>query len=125
MRVYAIDHVQLAMPAGGEDAARSFYTGILGLVETPKPPVLAKRGGAWFGGGDLKIHLGVEQEFRPAKKAHPALLVDGLDELVTRCSAAGYETVPDEKLEGCRRAFVADPFGNRIELMEKIPDHQL
>ena len=118
MKVYAIEHVQLAMPAGEEDKARSFYGGVLGIAEMPKPPHLAKRGGVWFEDGDLKIHLGVEKEFRPAKKAHPALLVKGLDTLVEKCTSAGYEVVSDEPLEGYHRVYASDPFGNRIELME-------
>lgn len=118
MRVLAVDHVQLAMPAGEEERARSFYQGVLGIKEMPKPPHLAVRGGVWFEEGALKIHLGVEKEFRPAKKAHPALLVEGLGELVERCKAAGYEVVSDEPLEGYQRVYVSDPFGNRIELME-------
>ena len=80
MKVYAIEHVQLAMPLSGEDSARSFYAGVLGLTEKPKPPHLAERGGVWFERGELKIHLGVESDFRPARKAHPALLVEGLDD---------------------------------------------
>ena len=118
MRVYAVDHVQLAMPVGEEEKARSFYNRVLGIKETPKPPHLAKRGGVWFEDGSLKIHLGVEKDFRPAKKAHPALLVEGLDELIERCRGAGYEVVSDEPLEGYHRVYVSDPFGNRIELME-------
>ena len=118
MRVLAVDHVQLAMPAGEEERARAFYHGVLGIRETPKPPHLAVRGGVWFEDGALKIHLGVEKGFRPAKKAHPALLVEGLGELVEKCRAAGYEVVSDEPLEGYERVYVSDPFGNRIELME-------
>ncbi|HEX8291778.1 MAG TPA: VOC family protein [Pyrinomonadaceae bacterium] len=118
MRVLAVDHVQLAMPAGEEERARSFYEGVLGIKEMPKPPHLAVRGGVWFEDGALKIHLGVEKDFRPAKKAHPALLVEGLSGLVEKCKAAGYEVVSDEPLEGYQRVYVSDPFGNRIELME-------
>ncbi len=118
MKVYAIEHVQLAMPPNGEDSARSFYSGVLGLVEKPKPPRLAGRGGVWFEQAELKIHLGVESDFRPARKAHPALLVEGLDELIRRCEEAGASVVWDEPLESFRRAYVNDPFGNRIELME-------
>lgn len=118
MRVYAIEHVQLAMPAGEEEKARAFYRDLLGIEEMPKPPHLAKRGGVWFESGALKIHLGVEKDFRPAKKAHPALLVEGLDDLIERCRAAGYEVVSDEPLEGYHRVYVSDPFGNRVELME-------
>jgi len=118
MKVYAIEHVQLAMPEGEEAKARSFYGEVLGIGEVPKPPHLAERGGVWFEDGDLKIHLGVEKDFRPAKKAHPALLVKGLNELVEKCRAAGYEVVSDEPLTGYYRVYASDPFGNRIELME-------
>lgn len=118
MRVVGIDHVQLAMPAGREDDARRFYAGLLGIPEVPKPPHLAKRGGAWFEAGALKIHLGVEADFRPAQKAHPALLVEGLRELVKALRRAGHEVVDDEPLDGFDRVYVSDPFGNRIELME-------
>ena len=120
MRVYAIDHVQLAMPAGEEDKARAFYEGVLGIAETPKPPHLAARGGVWFENGDLKIHLGVEKDFRAAKKAHPALLVEDLNELILICTGAGYDIVTDDTLEGYHRAYVSFTFGNRIELMERI-----
>lgn len=113
-----IEHVQLAMPAGGEDAARQFYAGILGIQETPKPPHLAKRGGCWFERGDLKIHLGVETDFRPARKAHVALLVGGLAALKETLRSSGCVIKDDEPLEGYRRIYVDDPFGNRIELME-------
>src|SRR6185369_9462928 len=120
MAILAIEHVQLAMPPGGEDDARAFYTGLLGIPEVPKPPELAKRGGVWFEQGALKIHLGVEADFRPAKKAHPALLTDDLDALVARCHRAGVAVVHDEPLAGYRRVYVADPFGNRIELLEQL-----
>jgi catechol 2,3-dioxygenase-like lactoylglutathione lyase family enzyme len=118
--VYALEHVQLAMPAGHEDSARAFYAGVLGLPEVPKPPNLAGRGGVWFGRGALRVHLGVESEFRPARKAHPAFLVRHLDLLVERCERAGHAVVADEPLAGCRRVYVSDPFGNRIELMEIV-----
>lgn len=117
-RIHAIDHVQLAMPAGQEALAREFYAGLLGLSEVPKPLNLAKRGGAWFEGGSLRVHLGVEAEFRPAKKAHPAFLVEQLNALATRLRDAGVEVVTDEPLEGYERVYVSDPFGNRIELLE-------
>jgi catechol 2,3-dioxygenase-like lactoylglutathione lyase family enzyme len=113
-----IDHVQLAMPARAEDAARAFYGGLLGLAERPKPANLAVRGGCWFESDAVKIHLGVEQDFRPAKKAHPALLVTDLRALVQSLSAAGVEIVDDEPLEGYDRVYVHDPFGNRLELLE-------
>ena len=119
MQIIGVEHVQLAMPAGGEPAARAFYDGVLGLPETPKPPHLARRGGAWFERGSVKIHLGVEADFHPARKAHPALLVDGLPALVERLRAAGHEVTTDQPLEGFERVYVADPFGNRIELMER------
>jgi peroxiredoxin/diadenosine tetraphosphate (Ap4A) HIT family hydrolase/catechol 2,3-dioxygenase-like lactoylglutathione lyase family enzyme len=116
--VVSIDHVQLAMPAGGEAAARAFYAGVLGLEEEPKPAALAGRGGAWFRRGAVQLHLGVEAEFRPARKAHPALRVEGLAALVARCEAAGHAVTRDVPLAGIERVHVADPFGNRIELLE-------
>lgn len=116
--VRSIDHVQLAMPAGEEDRARRFYEGLLGLPERPKPPELARRGGVWFETPAVKIHLGVEPDFRPARKAHPALVVDGLAEIVQRCRDEGYRVVDDEPLPGYQRVYVDDPFGNRLELME-------
>jgi catechol 2,3-dioxygenase-like lactoylglutathione lyase family enzyme len=120
MRLTRIDHVQLAMPAGEEASARAFYTELLGIPETPKPPHLAVRGGCWFEDDELKIHLGVEADFRPARKAHPALIVSGLRALVTRLEGAGVKVRDDEPLEGYDRVYVDDPFGNRIELMEPI-----
>jgi catechol 2,3-dioxygenase-like lactoylglutathione lyase family enzyme len=119
--ITAIDHVQLAMPAGGEPDARAFYAELLGLPERPKPPHLAKRGGCWFESEAVKIHLGAESDFRPAKKAHPALLVTDLPALVERLRAAGIELVDDEPLEGYDRVYAYDPFGNRLELLE--PTH--
>ncbi len=106
------------MPAGKEDDARSFYGSVLGLPELAKPAHLAVRGGVWFERGDLKIHLGVEKDFRPATKAHPALLVSDLPALKERLRAAGFPVIDDEPLEGFERTYTADPFGNRIELME-------
>ena len=118
MAVYGIDHVQLAMPAGGEQLARRFYGELLGLAEIPKPLNLAARGGAWFQCGSLQLHLGVESEFRPAKKAHPALLVSDLANLLKSLTAAGFEVSYDtEPVHGFDRAFTSDPFGNRIELL--------
>ena len=121
MKITRIEHVQLAMPAGGEELARAFYHGRLGIPETAKPPNLAKRGGCWFERGDLKIHLGVEAEFRPARKAHVALLVTGLRALAESLKSAGFALKEDEPLEGYHRIYIDDPFGNRIELMEAIP----
>jgi catechol 2,3-dioxygenase-like lactoylglutathione lyase family enzyme len=117
MTILALDHVQLAMPEGGEDRARAFYRDLLGLAEKVKPPRLAARGGCWFETGAIKLHLGVEAAFRPARKAHPALLVDDLDGLAARLTAAGHEVKPDEPDDGRPRLFVDDPFGNRIELI--------
>lgn len=118
MPIVAIEHVQLAMPSGMEDAARAFYTGLLGIPEIPKPANLAKRGGAWFERGSLKIHLGVEADFRAARKAHPALLVTHLETLIAHLKAHNVAVIDDEPLAGYLRVYVADPFGNRIELME-------
>ena len=120
MRIVRIDHVQLALPQDGEEEASAFYEGILGIPEVPKPPHLAERGGCWFEAGDLKVHLGVESGFRPARKAHPAFIVESLGELVDALRGAGYEVTDDEPLEGYLRVYVDDPFGNRIELMEPI-----
>jgi catechol 2,3-dioxygenase-like lactoylglutathione lyase family enzyme len=105
MRVKALDHVQLAMPSGREADARAFYSGILGIPETVKPPQLARRGGCWFERGGLKIHLGVEADFRPARKAHPALIVDDLPALKAALVAAGFALRADEPLEGYDRIF--------------------
>ena len=101
--------------------ARAFYMELLGFTEIPKPPDLAKRGGAWFEASAVQLHLGVEADFRPARKAHPAFLVDELDALIVRVQEAGYETDTSQPpLDGYKRAHVFDPFGNRIELMEKL-----
>ncbi len=120
MSILAIDHIQLAMPVGEEEAARKFYSGLLGFTEVPKPPQLAGRGGAWFEAGAVRLHLGVEADFRAAKKAHPALLVHGLAELLSSLEANGVTIVRDVPLDGYDRAHISDPFGNRIELMEKL-----
>lgn len=121
MKILSIDHVQIAMPAGEEDKARAFYVKQLGFMEIPKPPDLAKRGGAWFQAGSVQLHLGVEADFHPARKAHPAFLVDDLDSLIANVEIAGYETdTTQPPLDGYKRAHVFDPFGNRIELMEKL-----
>jgi catechol 2,3-dioxygenase-like lactoylglutathione lyase family enzyme len=118
--IRGIEHVQLAMPAGSEDEARAFYAGILGLDEVPKPPELAARGGAWFEqpSAGVKVHLGVEQDFRPARKAHVGFLVDDVEAVVRACRDGGLEVVDDEPLDGYARAYVYDPFGNRIELLQ-------
>jgi catechol 2,3-dioxygenase-like lactoylglutathione lyase family enzyme len=121
MQIKAVDHVQLAMPAGREAEARAFYHRILGIPEIPKPAELARRGGCWFEQGSLKIHLGVEADFRPARKAHPALIVEDLPTLKASLAAAGFTLRADEPLDGYDRIFVDDPFGNRIELLEPVP----
>jgi len=113
----AIDHVQLAMPAGREDDARAFYSQLLGMSELPKPAELAKRGGCWFASGGVQLHLGVEAEFRPARKAHPALRCTDYDGLLARLRSAGVELVEDANIPGVRRCHVFDPFGNRLELI--------
>lgn len=120
MRIEALNHVQLAMPAGGEDAARQFYSELLEIPEVEKPPHLAERGGCWFERGSLKVHLGVEKDFRPSRKAHPAFTVTDLAALIQQLRDAGFEAAEDEPLSGYNRRYVADPFGNRIELMEPI-----
>lgn len=121
MTILSIDHVQIAMPAGEENQARVFYIELLGFYEIPKPAELAKRGGAWFESGNVQLHLGVEADFRVARKAHPAFIVDDLDGLIEKIKTAGYETDTSQPpLDGYKRAHIFDPFGNRIELMEKI-----
>jgi catechol 2,3-dioxygenase-like lactoylglutathione lyase family enzyme len=124
MKILSIDHVQLAMPAGREAEARAFYAHLLGITEAPKPPHLAKRGGCWFERGALKIHLGVEKDFVPARKAHPALTVEDLPTLVAALKRAGHRVVEDEPLEGYDRVYVDDPFGNRLELIEPLGAEQ-
>ncbi len=114
-----LDHVQLAMPAGREDDAVAFYQGLLGLPQVPKPAPLATRGGCWFEKEDLRLHLGVDPDFRPARKAHPALLVRGLAGLADRMRAAGVPTVDGEQIDDERRIYADDPFGNRVELLER------
>jgi catechol 2,3-dioxygenase-like lactoylglutathione lyase family enzyme len=121
-QVHGLDHVQLAMPAGKETLAREFYSGLLGLAEVRKPANLAKRGGAWFESGTLRVHLGVEADFRPAKKAHPAFLVQHLASLVQHLQRAGVAVATDEPLDGFSRIYVSDPFGNRIELLEPVSE---
>jgi catechol 2,3-dioxygenase-like lactoylglutathione lyase family enzyme len=116
--VVAIDHVQLAMPAGRESDAVAFYEGLLGIPHVPKPPHLTVRGGCWFERDALKVHLGVEVDFRPALKAHPALLISDLPALVAILRTAGVDVVDDEPLDGYDRIYAFDPFGNRLELME-------
>jgi catechol 2,3-dioxygenase-like lactoylglutathione lyase family enzyme len=118
--VVGLDHLQLAMPRGREADARAFYTGILGLTELAKPPNLAVRGGVWFALGPQQLHLGVEEDFRPAQKAHPAFLVRELGAMRVRLQQRGFVPREDEPLAGYDRCYVADPFGNRLELLEPV-----
>ena len=120
MPIERLDHVQLAMPPGGEDAARAFYGRALGIDEVIKPPHLTARGGCWFERGPLRVHLGVEADFHPARKAHPAFIVTELAALVATLKSQGYAVVEDQPLEGYDRVYVDDPFGNRIELMQVL-----
>lgn len=116
----AIDHVQLAAPKGSEDSARKFFGGILGFEEIEKPPVLKKRGGAWFKYGSCQIHIGIEEPFVPAQKAHPAFELENIEGLKEHLAAAGVEYIEDDNLPGANRIYVQDPFGNRIELLEWV-----
>lgn len=116
--IRGLDHVQIAMPRGGEAAARAFYTGLLGLPEIPKPQPLAARGGLWLQVGATQVHLGVDANFQPAQKAHPAFWVTDLESLRGRLSAAGVPVIPDEEVPGVQRFYAADPFGNRLEFIQ-------
>jgi catechol 2,3-dioxygenase-like lactoylglutathione lyase family enzyme len=118
MKVVAIDHVQLAIPSGGEDAARRFYGDVLGFTEVPKPEDM--RGGVWFQAGPVQIHLGAEPDMRPSLKAHPALRVTELDTWRARLAAAGCKWKDADEVPGTRRGHTWDPFGNRIELIEAL-----
>ena len=120
--ITGLDHVQLAMPRGAEGTARAFYAGLLGMTELPKPPVLAARGGCWFASAAAVVHLGVEDPFSPARKAHPAFLVDDLDTLQAELAAAGHDCVrTDGEVPGVRRFHTHDCFGNRIEFQQALP----
>ncbi|WP_328871919.1 glyoxalase [Streptomyces sp. NBC_00287] len=114
----AVDHVQLAAPPGSEDRLRAYYVDVLGMTEVPKPPVLAARGGCWFRAGAVQLHLGIESDFRPARKAHPGLRVTGIE---TRLRARGATVTWDDKLPGHRRFYSHDPVGNRLEFLEPLP----
>ena len=116
--VTGIHHVQLAMPPSGEAAARRFYSDLLGIPEVPKPVELARRGGVWFETATIRIHLGVEQDFRPARKAHPGLLVADLRMLAEQLTNAGYNVTDGEPMQGYEHLYVNDPFGNRLELLQ-------
>ncbi|MFF3466016.1 VOC family protein [Streptomyces sp. NPDC001984] len=114
----AVDHVQLAAPPGSEDLLRPFYSGALGMTEIPKPPVLATRGGCWFQAGPVQLHLGIENDFRPAKKAHPGLRVTDIEAYAARLEAHGAPVTWDDDLPGHKRFYCADPVGNRLEFLE-------
>ena len=120
--VIGLDHVQLAMPPGRESEAEAFYAGFLGFVRIPKPEPMAGRGGAWFAAGPVAVHLGVEADFRPARKAHPGLLVQGIDEWAARLEAAGYPVAFDSDFPGMRRFYSEDPHGNRLEFLEPMAE---
>ncbi|MFG2783428.1 VOC family protein [Streptomyces prunicolor] len=124
----AVDHVQLAAPAGSEDALRAYYVDVLGMTEIPKPPVLAARGGCWFGAGEVQLHLGIEDapagggkcHCRSAKKAHPGLRVTGIEAYAARLKSLGAPVTWDEDLPGYRRFYSEDPVGNRLEFLEAV-----
>lgn len=120
MRITGYDHVQIAIPAGEEATAVAFYGGVLGLRQVPKPESLAGHGGCWFEGDGIRLHVGGERDFRPARKAHPALLVASLAEAISTLIAAGIEVHDDVEIEGYVRCYVFDPFGNRVEFMQVV-----
>ena len=123
--ITGVHHVQLAVPVGSEPALREFYGGLLGMTEVPKPAALVARGGVWFRSGTAELHLGVERDFQPARKAHPGLLVDDLDGIVARLAESGRGVRPDDLLPGFRRCYVDDPCGNRLEFLapaSRTPD---
>ncbi|MFF2186451.1 VOC family protein [Streptomyces sp. NPDC058155] len=115
-----VDHVQLAAPAGSEDALRTYYADVLGMTEIPKPPALAVRGGCWFRTGRVQLHLGIEADFRPARKAHPGLRVTGIDAFAARLESHGAQVTWDDSLPGHRRFYSDDPVGNRLEFLEPV-----
>jgi catechol 2,3-dioxygenase-like lactoylglutathione lyase family enzyme len=115
--ITGLDHVQVAMPPGAEDLARAFYSGVLGLAEIPKPAVLAVRGGVWFQCGSVQLHLGADPEFQPARKAHPALVTGDYSALMAHLDAHGIAASQEDPVNGRLRATIADPFGNRVELI--------
>jgi catechol 2,3-dioxygenase-like lactoylglutathione lyase family enzyme len=122
MTVTGIDHVQVAAPAGCEPDARAFYGELLGLEELPKPEALAGRGGCWFRAGAQELHVGVEDPFTPARKAHPGLVVADLDALAARLTAAGADVAYDGLIPGVKRFETVDPFGNRLEFRAATPE---
>ncbi|WP_369212065.1 VOC family protein [Streptomyces flavofungini] len=117
----AVDHVQLAAPPGSEALLRAFYGDVLGMTEEAKPAALAGRGGCWFAAGGVRLHLGAEAGFRPARKAHPGLRVRGIEAYADRLAAHGAEVTWDDALPGHRRFYSHDPVGNRLEFLEPRP----
>lgn len=120
-QLLGLHHVQLAAPPGSEDVLRHFYGTVLGMTEVAKPPVLAARGGAWFRSGTFELHLGIEDDFRPARKAHPGIIVSDIDAVVQRLGDHGVAVQWDTNFPGLRRCHLADPHGNRLELLERHP----
>lgn len=123
--IHGLHHVQVAIPEGGEDDARRFYGDLLGMTEIAKPSALAARGGAWFRAGDAELHLGVQEPFLAAAKAHPAFVVDDLAAVCEHLRRNAVAAELDDLFPGHRRAYVRDPFGNRVELMEPLPERSV
>ncbi|MFJ8049417.1 VOC family protein [Streptomyces luteogriseus] len=120
--ITALDHVQLAAPPGSEERLRAYYVDVLGMTEVPKPPGLARRGGCWFQAGAVQLHLGIEEDFRAARKAHPGLRVTGIDAYAARLEDGGASVVWDSALPGYQRFYAQDPVGNRLEFLEPVWD---
>ncbi len=118
--ITAVDHVQLAAPPGSEERLRAYYVDVLGMTELPEPPVLAARGGCWFQVGPVQLHLGIETDFRPAKKAHPGLRVTDIGAFAARLETRGATVIWDDDLPGRRRFYAEDPVGNRLEFLEPV-----
>jgi catechol 2,3-dioxygenase-like lactoylglutathione lyase family enzyme len=118
VKILGIDHVQVAVPPGGKAEARAFYGDLLGLEELPRQTTWSDSPGCWFRAGAQELHIGFDGAFHPARKAHPSFVVDDLEALVGRLRAAGTEAIPDASIPGVERAFVHDPFGNRLELRQ-------
>lgn len=117
---WRLDHVQLAIPEGSEQRCDEFYVDLLGFETLEKPPQLVARGGRWYQRGEAVVHLGIERDFRPAKKAHPALVLDDYVAIIERLGRAGVDVVADEAIPGVRRCHVQDPVGNRLELIDEF-----
>lgn len=118
--IEGLHHVQISCPAGSEDVLRAFYGGALGMTELRKPPVLAARGGVWFRSGTAELHCGVEEGFRPARRAGPGLVCTDVDAVAASCVAAGFGVIWDDNFPGFRRCYVTDPVGNRLELLQAL-----